>query len=87
MVGKSTFIGEQKRISFTLGATILTIGALVGGAGATFTFKANAESKDIEHDRVLADHEGRIKSVEKDATDRFARLETKVDEIIRRLTP
>lgn len=87
MSPRSIVIGQDRRVSVTVGAIILGVGAIIGGAGATFSFKATAESKDAEHDRTLADHEGRIKNVEKDATDRLARLETKVDEIIRRLTP
>ena len=87
MSPRQFFIGSDRRISTTLGAVILAAGCLLGGAGATFTFKANSEFKDAEHDRSLSDHEARIKTIEKDANDRLARLETKVDELLRRIAP
>lgn len=87
MSPRQFFIGSERRFSTTLGAAILGVGAILGGAGATFTFKANSENKDREHDSTLADHESRIKTVEKDSTDRLARLETKVDELLRRINP
>lgn len=63
----------------------MAIGVVVGGTGATVTFKANAEAKDAEHDRTLTDHESRLRIVEKETADRVGRIETKVDEILRRI--
>lgn len=87
MSPKAFFIGPDRRVSVTVGAVILGVGTIIGGAGATFSFKTNSESKDAEHDRALTDHEARLRLIEKEAADRMGRIETKVDELLRRLTP
>lgn len=77
-------ISKERKVTVTIGALLMMVGTIVGGVGATVTFKANAENKDAEHDRSIADHETRIRFVETSISDRMGRIETKVDEILRR---
>lgn len=78
------FLDKTKRVSITLGALLALGGAIIGGTGATVTFKAQAESKIAEHERSLGDHETRLRGLEKETVDRMGRIETKVDELLRR---
>lgn len=73
-------LDKARRVSFTLGAGI-AVAFFLAGAGVTW----GTMRTDLSEVRTTSkDHESRIRKVEEILSDKVGRLETKVDELLRR---
>lgn len=78
-------IDRSRRVGLSIGFLIAIVSACAGGVGTLVAVKTTAAEKDAQHDKELADHESRIRTVERETTDRMGRIETKLDEVLKRL--
>jgi hypothetical protein len=85
-------IDRSRRVGLTLGSLYVLLGSVAGGVGTLVTVKVTTAAQIEKHDDKLAGHEKslddhgkRINVLERDTTDRFARIETKLDEVLKRL--
>lgn len=83
----ATFIGKDRRISFTLGA-VLGVASLVAGAGATWaTMRSDLKvvsDRNADQDRTLEDHAAKLEKLS-GIYERLAGVEGKLDLIVRKL--